>query len=104
MSRRRSSYSAAAKAHALGMDMWMLGLESATVIGLRTMKMALGGAAAEKEANLMVSEKIAAATQLPMVLAGSAGMSPEALTDATLRHYRKKVRANRRRLSSGKLG
>lgn len=97
MARRRAP---SVSAYALGMDMWMLGMESAVVIGLRTMKIAAGGAAATAETERMFTEKIAAAAELPLALAASGGTSPAALTRSTLRHYSKKVRANRKRLSS----
>jgi hypothetical protein len=48
----------------LSMDMWMLGLESSSVIALRTMKLAAGGAAAQLEAERMVSEKVSAGMAL----------------------------------------
>ncbi len=89
----------AADPYALGMDMWMLGMESAMVIGMRTLKLAAGGAAADKEARGMIAEKLAAVAELPAVLAASGATSPQALTSSALRHYTKKVRANRKRLS-----
>jgi hypothetical protein len=85
--------------YALGIDMWQLGMESAMVIGLRTLKLAAGGAAAKTETERMIAEKIAAAAELPLALAASGATSPEALTRTTLRHYSRKVRANRKRLS-----
>jgi hypothetical protein len=69
------------------------------MIGLRTIKIAAGGAAAEKESQQMIAEKITAAVELPLKLANSGATSPAAMTKSTLRHYSKKVRANRRRLS-----
>ncbi len=95
MTRRRRATSP----YALGMDMWMLGMESAMVIGMRTLKLAAGGAAADKEARGMIAEKLSAAAELPAVLAASGATSPQALTRSALRHYKKKVRANRKRLS-----
>ncbi len=89
----------ATNAYALGMEMWLLGMESALVIGLRTIKLAAGGAAADRESRRMVAEKISAAAELPLVLAASGITSPEALTRSAVRHYSKKVHANRKRLS-----
>ena len=43
----------------LTMDTWSLGLEASSVIGLRALKMAVGGPAAQTEAALMIHEKIA---------------------------------------------
>ena len=97
----RSASRAMSHAQALGMDLWMLGLESAAVIGMRSFKLAMGGDATGAETQRMVAEKITAAAELPMVMAG-AGPSPEAAMKSAVRHYTKKVRANRRRLSSGK--
>jgi hypothetical protein len=86
-------------AYSLGMDMWMLGFDSAMVIGMRTLKLAAGGTAADSETHRMIAEKLAAAAELPLVLATSGATSPEALTRSAVHHYSKKVRANRERLS-----
>jgi len=84
---------------ALGWDAWLLGLDSAMVIGLRTIKIAGGGAAAHKESQDMVTEKLQAMVELPLKLARSGVTTPAGMTHSTLRHYSKKVRANRERLS-----
>jgi hypothetical protein len=83
-----------------GFDMMALGAESSGVMALRMMKLAAGGPAATVEAQLMVAEKMQAAAE-----AGAAAWT-DALTGAshgtaqrTLVRYRRKVRANRRRLS-----
>ena len=69
-----------------------LGVESAQVIWLRSLLLAAGGARAQKEVALMTSEKIAAAFE---AYSGSMlGASPERV----LLGYRKRVRANARRL------
>ncbi len=84
----------------LGWDAWALGLEASTVMGLRTMKIAQGGAAAEAEARRMVSEKVEAAAALQaLALTGALGVTAPRIADKTLAHYRRKVRANRRRLA-----
>ncbi|MDR6623731.1 hypothetical protein [Caulobacter segnis] len=84
----------------LAFDSWALGLEASTVIGLRMMKLAAGGAAAQAEAQLMVSEKVAASVTLPMLAAtGQLGATGPAIASGSLAHLRRKVRANRRRLS-----
>ena len=78
---------------------WMLGLEASQVIALRTLKMASGDRAAVSEVNRMVSEKIAAGLELQakaLMAAGSGSLA--GATGKALRHYRGKVRANRRRL------
>lgn len=74
-------------------DVSMLGFEAQQVVWLRTMKIALGGRAGEREAMRMVSEKLTAAREAGIDLA--MGKSADSLVSG----YRKKVRANRRRLS-----
>ncbi|MCX5494186.1 hypothetical protein OSH11_05710 [Kaistia dalseonensis] len=75
------------------LNLTMLTVESQQVIWLRTMKMALGGQGAEKEAMLMVTEKVEAAIHSGnRLLAGHS-------SDAIVKSYRSKVRANIRRLS-----
>ncbi len=79
---------------------WSLAMEASSVIALRTMKAAAGGRAAELEAGRMISEKIEAAVDLQtMVLTGRLGHSPISAANKTLALYRRKVRANRRRLT-----
>ena len=86
----------------LAFDTWALGLEASSVIGLRMMKLAAGGAAAQAEAQLMVSEKVAAGMALPMLaMTGQLGATVPAVASGSLAHLRKKVRANRRRLAKG---
>ena len=86
----------------LGLDAWTLGAESSAVIGLRVMKMAAGGAAAEAEALRMVSEKMEAGLALQtMALTGALGVTPHGAAAKAVAHYRRKVRANRRRLVGG---
>jgi hypothetical protein len=96
MARRRDPWTA------LAFDSWSLGLEASSVIGLRMMKLAAGGAAAQAEAQLMVGEKVATGLTLPMLaMTGQLGASPPAIASRSLAHLRKKVRANRRRLTKG---
>jgi hypothetical protein len=71
----------------------MLAAEAQQVIWLRCFKLAAGGAAARAEARRMGSEKVVAATQA--VGAIMAGETPPRIVT----RYRKRVRANRRRLS-----
>jgi len=85
----------------VGLSAWSLGLEASTVIGLRTMKIALGGAAGEAEARRMIAEKIDAGVALQtLALTGGLGLTPHRAAAKTLSHLRRKVRANRRRLST----
>lgn len=71
----------------------LLAAESQQVIWLRCIKLSSGGAHACDEARLMASEKLAAAAQAAarIMLGGS--------PDRIVRDYRRKVRANVRRLS-----
>jgi len=84
----------------LSMDAWAMGLEASTVIGLRTLKLAAGGPDAHAEAQRMVAEKMTAGMELGVrAMTGGLGASPAAAAAQTVSHYRRKVRANRRRLS-----
>jgi len=80
-----------------------LGVEAASVIGLRSMKIATGGPAANAEAELMVREKMEAALALQsLAMIGALGSTAPGIASKTLAHYRRRVQANRRRLA--KLG
>ncbi len=84
----------------IGLDAWWLGFEVSSVIGLRALKLAAGGAAAEVEARRMVTEKIQAGFGLQAkALNGALGSTAHTAAAKTLAHYRRKVRANRRRLA-----
>ncbi|MBB6250104.1 hypothetical protein [Nitrospirillum iridis] len=84
-----------------GLNSWFLGMEAMQVITLRTMKLAAGGADARTEAQRMVSEKIAAGVDLQMrAMTGGLGLTADGATAKVLAHYRRKVRANRRRLGN----
>ncbi len=73
------------------------------MIGLRVLKVAGGGPAASQEMGRMVSEKVDAALQLQTrALTGGLGFTAQSATGRTLAHYRRKVRANRRRLSKSR--
>jgi hypothetical protein len=86
-----------------GISAWLLGIEASTVIALRMMKMAAGGPAAQSEARRMVSEKLSAGSALQaLALTGGLGPTAESATNKTLAHYRRKVRANKRRLTGRK--
>jgi len=84
----------------IGFNAWMLGVEAATVIGLRTWKMAAGGADAQTEARRMVSEKNDAALALQgLAVSGALGFTAPSVAAKTLQLYRRKVRANKKRLT-----
>lgn len=71
----------------------LLGFEAQRVMGLRLMKLAAGGPAAEIEATRMVREKYAAMAEASVTL-GSGGSA-----HAVVRRLRTHVRANQKRLS-----
>ena len=73
-------------------SLWFQAIETQQVIWLRTLKLAAGDAAAEREAFRMITEKLAAAQHTAFRL--GLGDSPQ----QAVAHYRKRVRANRRRL------
>ena len=75
------------------LDLSMLGLEAQQVVWLRSMKIAMGGADGEREARLMISEKIEAAGQAGLSLASGGTVT------SVLKNYRRKVRANSKRLT-----
>jgi hypothetical protein len=69
-------------------------------MGLRTLKIAAGGPAGAAETELMVREKVQAALALQtLAMTGGLGFTAAGATSKTLAHYRRKVRANRRRLA-----
>jgi hypothetical protein len=74
-------------------------MEASSVIALRVMKIASGG---EAEARRMVNEKVQAGLDLQkMAVTGSLSDTPQGAAAKTLAYYRRKVRANRRRLGGG---
>jgi hypothetical protein len=84
----------------LGMDSLWLGAEAQGVIALRMMKFAAGGPAAAAEAERMVSEKLRAAAEtqtqvMTSLMTGRGHLAPA----RAVAGYRRKVRANRRRLA-----
>jgi hypothetical protein len=87
----------------LNLDLMSLGVEASEVMALRMLKLAAGGPAAAAEAERMVGEKIRAAAEIQAeawaaALTGRSGGTPR----RTVARYRKKVRANRQRLSRRK--
>lgn len=77
----------------LGADAWM-------VAGLRLMRLTGGGSAAALEAQRMVVEKTAAAfeAQFAIAMALATGATGRAAAGRAVPPYRRRVRANRRRL------
>ena len=85
----------------LSIDAWWLGVESATVIGLRSIKLASGGADANAEASRMVNEKIATTIEIQTaIMTGQLGTDPLIAGRSVVKRYTRKVSANRRRLTS----
>ncbi|GGK21407.1 hypothetical protein [Salinarimonas ramus] len=86
------------------LDLWLasarLGIESQAVVGLRLFGMATGSVPAAHEAGLMVPEKLGALADAQYVIARAAltGRGSYAAEDV-VRLYRRRVRANRRRLT-----
>jgi hypothetical protein len=76
----------------LSLDAMLLAVEAQTVIGLRLARIAGGGSIAAAEVELMVSEKIAAAAEAGGLLLGGGTIH------GVLKGYRRKVRANARRM------
>lgn len=73
-------------------DLTMLALESQQVIALRMAKLACGGLGATQEMQRMTAEKVEAfAHESGRILLGASNSS-------VVKRYRKRVRANRRRL------
>lgn len=77
----------------LGMDATLLAMESQQVIGMRLAMLSMGGSAAQAEAQRMVTEKIMAANEAALLMATGGS------TARVVAGYRRKVRANARRLS-----
>jgi len=77
----------------LALDTSLLAFECQLVIGLRLMKLTLGGPAASREANRMVAEKLTAFEEAAVKVATGG------TTRSVIKGYRRKVRANRRRLT-----
>lgn len=82
------------------MDTLSLSLEACSVIGLRTLKLASWTPAAQAEARRIVTEKIDAGLALQRkALSGGLGATPAAASAEMIAHYRRRVRANQRRLT-----
>ncbi|EIZ78233.1 hypothetical protein WSK_3208 [Novosphingobium sp. Rr 2-17] len=82
----------------LAHDGYALWAESMMVVGMRTTDMMTGKGSADENL-LMVTEKMQASAELAVMLATGALTSPQQNAHKAVRHYRKRVRANRKRLS-----
>jgi hypothetical protein len=78
-----------------------LGVEAQSVIALRMMRFAAGGAAGPAEARRMIADKIAAGFEAQAVAVSSvaSGHKNTVVAGKVLRVFKKRVRANKRRLS-----
>jgi hypothetical protein len=77
------------------LSLYLLGLESSSVMALRALKLAAGGHAARMEAARMTAEKVSEAYGAWVTLATGGSASK------VVRQYRKRVGANARRLRRG---
>lgn len=78
-----------------------LGLDAQSVIALRMMQLASGSAGSKAELSRMVTEKAAAIVELQVAAAAAVitGRKDHVVAGKVLNVFRKRVRANRRRLS-----
>ena len=79
----------------------MLAIETQQVIALRLARIAQGGPGVRRETELMVSEKVAAMVEGGQMMMQAAFAGDTSGSDRVVRLYRRKVRANRKRLSAG---
>jgi hypothetical protein len=86
---------------ALSIKAFELGVDAQHVITLRWLRMASGGTAAQAEFTRMVAEKVAAVAEAQVAVATAAldGTSDHATAGKVLTVFRKRVRANKRRLT-----
>ena len=78
-----------------------LGVEANNVIALRMVRLAAGGALAQNEAQRMVMEKFAAVAEMQTTVAAGLlnGHEDHVVATKALGAFKKRVRANKRRLS-----
>jgi hypothetical protein len=78
-----------------------LGFEAQSVVALRMMRLAAGGPAAQTEAQRMIADKVTAGIELQTVTASglASGQKDTVLAGKVLSVMKKRVRANKRRLS-----
>ena len=85
----------------LACDAVWLGFEAQSVVAMRLVRFATEGASAWPEARRMVTEKAAAVVEAQVATIGGrvTGQKSTLVAKKVLRIYKKRVRANRRRLS-----
>ena len=82
------------------LDLMALGVEASSVMALRMVKLAEGGPLAAAEAERMVTEKFLAAAEVQAdAWASALSGRPHLTPTRAVAHYRRKVRANRKRLA-----
>ncbi len=86
--------------NSLAFDSAMLWMEATQVIWLRSMRIAAGGKLAEREATRMVEEKLASSWELGWQMFSMPTATPQASARRSVDHYRGKVHANQRRLTT----
>jgi hypothetical protein len=85
----------------IGLDPITFGTDVASVIALRTARIAAGGRAGQREARLMVAEKIGALAHVQWgLVSGAYGFTLQSMAQGVGGHYARAVRSNRKRLSS----
>jgi hypothetical protein len=86
---------------ALSFKAFRLGIEAQNVVALRMMRLASGGVGTQAEMSRMIVEKAAAIAeaQFAASTAAAAGNKDHVIAGKALKVFRKRVRANRRRLS-----
>lgn len=84
----------------LAHESYRLWADSVMVIGMRTTDM-MTGRGSNDENLRMVTEKVEANAELAAKLFWGGPTTPEKAARKAVRHYRKRVSANRRRLSKG---
>jgi len=79
----------------------MLALEAQSVIALRLMRIASGGALARSEMTRMTTEKVQALgeAQAAAVIGSVTGRNSQQIAKKVVKVYKKRVRRNRRRLT-----
>ncbi len=86
---------------ALSFKVAQLGWDAQSVMALRLLRLAGGGARGQAEASRMAAEKIAAVAEAQAAVAAAviAGRNNHVIAGKALGVFRKRVRANKRRLS-----
>ena len=85
---------------------FQLGIEAQGVVTLRMMRLASGGVGTQAEMGRMIVEKAAAVAeaQFAATTAAAAGNKDHVIAEKALKVFRKRVRANRQRLSRRSVG